>query len=39
MSSGEFEIERGKHDEFLGLDEKTGSVVETKPTERWAGRK
>lgn len=34
MNSGGFDIEGGKHDEFLDLDEKTGSVVDTKPTER-----
>lgn len=34
MNSGEFEINREKHDEFLGLDEKIGSVVETKPSEK-----
>lgn len=38
MSSGGFEIEGGKHDEFLDLDEKTRSVVDTKPTERWLVR-
>lgn len=38
MSSEKSEREGGKHDGFLGLDEKTGSMAETKPTERWAGR-
>lgn len=36
-SSEKSEIEGGKHDGFLGLDEKKGSMAETKPTERWTG--